>query len=89
MPGLYYLIAAGDTIGTVSVNPDPRESVLTRATDRAVSALWKGARITGLDEGARLAFTAAARRDLRPPLLWFALVLGVIEVGLAAWRRHK
>ena len=89
MPGLYYLIAAGDTIGSVSVNPDPRESVLTRATDRAVGALWKGTRISGLDESARLAFTAAARRDLRPPLLWVALVLGVIEVGLAAWRRHK
>ncbi|HEX9893705.1 MAG TPA: BatA domain-containing protein [Gemmatimonadales bacterium] len=89
LTGLYFLLSGRDTLGTVSVNPDPRESVLTRATDRAVEALWRGARTVSLEQGARLAFTAAARRDLRPPLLWLALVLGVVEAGLAAWRRHQ
>jgi hypothetical protein len=88
VPGLYFLIGAEDTLGSISVNPDPRESVLARSGDGPVTSLWQGARVTGLEQGATLAFTAAARRDLRPPLLWLALMLGLLEVGLAAWRRH-
>lgn len=87
--GLHFLVAGGDTLGALLVNPDPRESDLTRATDRAVRALWPGARIVGPDQAAGSAFTAAARSDLRPPLLWLALALGLLEAGLAAGGRRR
>jgi hypothetical protein len=87
--GVYFLIGEADTLGSLSVNPDPRESVLTRATDRTVENLWRGTRLVSLQEGPRVAFTAASRRDLRPPFLWLALVLGLAEAGLAAWRRQR
>jgi len=85
--GLHFLLSGQDTIGVVSVNPDPRESDLTRATDRAVTSLWKESRVVSLDDGSGAAFTAASRGDLRGPFLWLALVLGVLEAGLAAGRR--
>ena len=34
-------------------------------------------------------FAAGARGDLRGPLLWAALLLGLIEVALASGRRRK
>ncbi|HET7599316.1 MAG TPA: hypothetical protein VFK09_03445, partial [Gemmatimonadales bacterium] len=38
----------------------------------------------------RAVFASAARGDLRGPLLWAGLLLGLTEVGLAsAWRREK
>ena len=40
--GLHFLLSGQDTIGVVSVNPDPRESDLTRATDRAVTRALEG-----------------------------------------------
>jgi hypothetical protein len=87
--GLHFLLAGPDTIGVVSVNPDPRESDLTRAGNRNVTSLWKGSRVVALDAGANAAFTAASRGDLRGPFLWLALALGVLEAGLAAGRRRK
>jgi hypothetical protein len=87
--GLHFLLAGQDTIGVVSVNPDPRESDLTRAGDRAVTSLWRGSRVVALDDGANAAFTAASRGDLRGPFLWVALGLGILEAGLAAGRRRK
>ncbi|HKP29081.1 MAG TPA: BatA domain-containing protein [Gemmatimonadales bacterium] len=86
--GLHFLLAGQDTIGVLSVNPDPRESDLTRAGSRNVTSLWKGSRVVALDDGANAAFTAASRGDLRGPFLWTALVLGVLEAGLAAGRRR-
>lgn len=85
--GPHFLLAGSDTIGVLSVNPDPRESDLTRANPRAVSDLWGGARVVALEEAGNRAFSAAARGDLRGPLLWVALVLGLLEAGLAAGRR--
>jgi hypothetical protein len=85
--GLHFLLAGQDTIGVVSVNPDPRESDLTRAGNRNATSLWKGSRVVALDAGAHAAFTAASRGDLRGPFLWLALALGVLEAGLAAGRR--
>lgn len=87
--GVYFLVGERDTLGSLSVNPDPRESVLTRASDRSVSSLWRGARLVSLEDGPGTAFTAASRRDLRLPLLWLALALGLVEAGLAAWRRQR
>jgi len=87
--GLHFLLSGQDTIGVVSVNPDPRESDLTRASDRAVTDLWRGSRVVALDAGGNAAFTAASRGDLRGPFLWLALALGILEAGLAAGRRRR
>jgi hypothetical protein len=88
-PGVYYLLAGRDTVGGISVNLDPRESRLERASDRQVSQLWKGARLISLRNTAPLAFSSASRGDLRGPLLWMAFAVGLMEAGLASgWRRR-
>jgi hypothetical protein len=88
--GVYYLVAGRDTVGAISVNPDPRESRLARASDSQARQLWKGARIVPLSRAADVAFSSASRGDLRGPLLWMALALGMMEMGLAsAWRRRQ
>jgi hypothetical protein len=88
-PGVYFLQAGGDTVGAISVNPDPRESRLARATDAQARGLWQGARLVSLAEAAELAFSSASRGDFRGPLLWMALLIGLTEVGLASgWRRR-
>ena len=87
--GVYYLRSGRDTIGAVSVNPDPRESRLGRASDTQARQLWRGARLVGLHDAAGEAFSSASRGDLRGPLLWLALIAGLAEVGLASvWRRR-
>ena len=87
--GAYYLVAGEDTVGAISANVDPRESLLARAPDRQVRRLWKDARIVSLDDAGSRAFSSAARGDLRGPLLWLALLLGLGEVALASvWRRQ-
>jgi len=89
-PGIHFLMAGADTIGAISVNPDPRESALTRAGDSQVRRLWRGARVVPLSEVGDVAFSLASRGDLRGPLLWGALLLGALEVGFAtAWRRRE
>jgi hypothetical protein len=87
--GVYYLIAGRDTVGALSVNPDPRESRLIRARDSQARQLWKGARVVPLDEAVEVAFSLVSRGDLRGPLLWAALLIGMMETALAsAWRRR-
>ena len=87
--GVFYLATGRDTVGALSVNPDPRESRLARATDGQARELWKGARLVSLSNVAAVAFSSASRGDLRGPLLWLALLTGIAEVGLAsAWRRR-
>jgi hypothetical protein len=88
-PGAYYLLAGSDTVGAISANIDPRESLLAPATDRQVGQLWKGAHVVSLDATADAAFASAARGDLRGPLLWAALVLAVLEVLLASFARRQ
>jgi Aerotolerance regulator N-terminal/von Willebrand factor type A domain len=89
-PGVYFLLAGRDTVGALAANIDPRESRLTRASDAQVRELWRGARIVPLERTGGAAFAAAARGDLRGPLLWAGLFLGLVEVGLAsAWRRER
>jgi hypothetical protein len=88
--GEYYLLAARDTIGGLSVNPDPRESLLAPASDSDIRRVWKGARVVDLRQVGNYAFSLASRGDLRGPLLWSALVLGVLELGMASgWRRAQ
>jgi hypothetical protein len=87
---VYYLVAGRDTVGAISVNPDARESRLARASDGQARRLWKGARVVPLAEASEVAFSSSSRGDLRGPLLWTALVVGMMEVGLAsAWRRRQ
>ena len=87
--GPHFLLAGRDTIGAISVNPDPRESDLTRATDAQVTAIWPNARVSDLQGAGRVAFQAGSRSDLRGPLLWAALLLALIEVALASLRRAR
>jgi hypothetical protein len=88
--GVHFLLSGRDTIGAINVNPDPRESRLTRASDTQVRRLWRGARVVDLPDAGEVAFSSASRGDLRGPLLWLALVIGGLEVGFAsAWRRRE
>jgi hypothetical protein len=88
-PGLYFLLADRDTIGALAVNVDPRESRLAPASDDQVRKLWR-ARVVGPDQAGDQVFAAAARGDLRGPLLWAGLLIGLSEMGLAsAWRRES
>jgi hypothetical protein len=88
--GAYYLLAGRDTLGAIAANLDPRETLLRPATDAQVRRLWKGARVVALGEAAPLTFAAGALGDLRGPLLWLALGLGLAEMALAAgWRRER
>jgi len=88
--GVHFLLAGRDTIGALSVNPDPRESQLARASDAQVRRLWRGARIVPLSGAGPAAFSSASRGDLRGPLLWLALLAGLLEMGFASgWRRRS
>ena len=88
-PGVHFLLSGRDTIGALSVNPDPRESRLERATDGQARRLWHGARIMSLEKTGDAAFSSAGRGDLRGPLLWTALLVGLAEAGFASgWRRR-
>ncbi len=87
--GVYYLLAGHDTVGALTANLDPREVLLARAPDDQVRKLWRGARVVDLDDAGHDVFSAGARGDLRAPLLWAGLLLGLTEVGLASgWRRQ-
>jgi hypothetical protein len=87
--GVHFLLAGSDTVGALSVNVDPRESILTRMPDAQLRRLWRGARVVDLADAGPAAFSSAAVGDLRGPLLWAALALGLFEVVLAsAWRRR-
>ena len=86
--GVHFLVAGTDTVGGLTVNVDPRESRLAPVPDLQLQKLWPGARLVDADEAADAVFQAAARGDLRGPLLWLALVVALAELGLAsAWRR--
>jgi hypothetical protein len=88
--GVYFLRSGADTVGAISVNPDPRESRLARASDSEARQLWKGVRVVSLAQAGDAAFSSASRGDLRSPLLWTALLVGLVEVGLASgWRRRQ
>jgi hypothetical protein len=88
--GAYYLVAGQDTLGAIAANLDPRETLLRPAPDAQVRRLWNGAQVVDLGHAAALAFASGAVGDLRGPLLWLALCLGLSEMALAAgWRRER
>ena len=87
--GAYYLLAERDTVGAIAANIDPRESLLAPAADDLVRRLWPGARLVEPEEAGGLAFSTGSLGDLRGPLLWLALALGLAELALATlWRRQ-
>jgi hypothetical protein len=87
--GAYFVLAGADTIGAITANLDPRESLLAPADDDQVRRLWKDARVADLREAGALTFSAGALGDLRGPLLWAALVLGLVELGIASALRRQ
>jgi hypothetical protein len=88
-PGAYYLVSGEDTVGAITANIDPRESSLAPASDAQARRLWHGARVVSLADAGDATFSSAARGDLRGPLLWAALLLGLAELALASvWRRE-
>lgn len=87
--GVYYLVAGRDTVGSLSVNVDSRESSLAEASDAAVRDLWPGARLVDPGRAGSTAFAQVGRADLQAPLLWLAFGLAVLEVGIATgWKRR-
>lgn len=87
--GIHYLLERSDTIGVIQASPDPRESRLERIADGELRTLWPGARITTLGEAPDVVFTAAARADLRGPLVWALAVLALAEMLLAGGIRRR
>jgi hypothetical protein len=86
--GVHFVLAGGDTVGAIAVNPDPRESDLTAADDAAVRGLWRGARVVASERAASAAFAAGGRADLRGPFLWIAALLALADAALAGTRRR-
>lgn len=87
--GVFHLVAGTDTLGAISVRLDPRESDLSRATDRDVRALWPGATVAGLRDGPALTFAAGGRGDLRGALLLLALCCALTETVLTGRVRKR
>ncbi len=88
--GAYYLTAGADTVGAITANVDPRESLLAAVGEDQIRRLWQGAQVVPWSEAGETAFSTGSRGDLRGPLLWAALALGLTELGLAsAWRRQR
>jgi hypothetical protein len=86
VPGVYYALdAAGDTVGALEVNPDPRESDLTPASRAALRrTLGSGADLVGQAALTRRAFAAGRRAEAATPLLGLALLLALAEWLLAS-----
>jgi hypothetical protein len=87
--GAYYLLAGDDTVGAITANIDPRESLLAPATDAQARRLWQGARLVSLADVGDEVFSGASRGDLRGLLLWAALLLALAEAALASWWRRE
>lgn len=85
-PGVYFLrSAAGDTMGALEVNHDPRESRLARADLRALrAALGTEARLLRPRALEREVFGGAGRADLSGALLLLALVVAASEFLVAS-----
>jgi hypothetical protein len=82
--GAYYLLSGPDTVGGLSVNLDPRESVLAPASDDQVESLWSGSRVVRLAQAPGAAFAGAGRASLQGPALWLVLLLALAELVLAS-----
>jgi hypothetical protein len=80
-PGVYFLLgAAGDTVGGLTVNPDPRESDFRAAAYDAVRRAF-GPHADLVERGALTsrAFAASRRVEAATPLLGLAVALALLE----------
>jgi hypothetical protein len=85
-PGVYFALRGSDTVGALTVNPDPRETRLSAATRGALrGALGDDVRVVDDVDAHRAAFAlTAARADLSALLLVLALVAVGAEFLVAA-----
>ena len=84
-PGVYFLATgAGDTVGALQINHDPRESQLARA-DRRTLRSTVGPAVEVLDDAgvARELFRGTKRADLSAVLIFAAVLAALIELALA------
>ncbi len=83
--GVHFLVnAAGDTVGALEVNHDPRESRLEPAGPSLVRrTLGENARVLSPDALIREAFSGARRAGLSGGLLLAALLAALAELALA------
>ena len=81
--GVAWLLTGTDTVGSITVGIDARESQLVRADERHLKGAWPGAVIGNLEDGPDAAFTSGGRGDLLPILLLVALLCVVAESVLA------
>ncbi len=83
--GVYFILgAAGDTIGVLAVNHDPRETRLVRAEPQALAASFgPSARIDAATALDRDLFRGAHRADLAGWFLVLALAAALVELGVA------
>ncbi len=86
VPGVYFLRgAAGDTIGILAVNHDPRESRLAAADARTLRAnLGRGVSLTNADQLGSALFRGLGRATLSGLMLWAAVLTIVAEFALAS-----
>jgi hypothetical protein len=94
VPGVYPLLSGADTVGALVVATDARESDLTRANGRDVTAAFPGAKVRVVDSPQAYAaarFAGAGQGDLTPWLLVAALAVLVTEslVAAGAGRRGR
>ena len=87
--GPHFLLVDRDTVGSISVNPDQRESELAPASVPEMEALWPKVRIADLARAGAVAFQSGATSDLRGPLLILAVTLLLLEIILAAGLRRR
>jgi hypothetical protein len=86
-PGVYFLLAAGDTAGALVVAPDPRESDLRRAAAPDLAGFFPGARVAVVASPQAYAaerFRGAGRSELTGWLLAVAILVLVAEALVAA-----
>jgi hypothetical protein len=84
-PGVYFVSgAAGDTVGALTVRPDPRESDLRTAPPPAARASLGGARLLDDETALVRAAFSGRRAELTTLLLVAALLLAVAELALAS-----
>jgi hypothetical protein len=85
-PGVYFLrSAAGDTVGALAVNHDPRESRLAAADAGTLqAALGPAARMVSARALDRDLFGGARRADLTGPLLIAALLALMLEFAVSS-----
>jgi len=86
-PGVYFTLgAAGDTVGAIEVNPDPRESLLTPAGARELRASWgPRAQLLGTAAMDRELFGGARRLGLATAFIVAALVAVIAELLVSTY----